>query len=340
MGPYFAALLLFLTCALGVLSVKLWLSLRQAQQRLGGILDLDKEVKKTTQELERLRFEQARLAQSVRELDEEANLQEFAFYKPQYNFPDSSRYEAELSQVRISQSSMLRADQAVVRRIQWQVNGSYAEGKKQTDQLIRLMLRAFNGECDAAMLKVRYHNVHVMEKRIKKAYDAINASAAVQQCYIEPLYLQLKMQELHLFHEYQSKLQEEKEIERELREQMREEEKAQREFEKQKEEAEKEERRYQESLKRAREELLTAHGAKQENLQRKILELEQKLLEAQGQIRAVSQAQLTKSGYVYVISNVGSFGGYPDYCVNGSNVLSGKRSVKRIPKVARTMGQL
>ena len=120
---------------------------------------------------------------------------------------------------------------------------------------VKLMLRAFNGECDAAIAKVKYNNVQVMEARIRKAHEAICALAAVQQCEITQDYRDLKLEELSLAHEYQEKLDEEREAQRRIREQMREEEIAQRELEKAQAEAEREERRYAEALRKAREEV-------------------------------------------------------------------------------------
>lgn len=62
-------------------------------------------------------------------------------------------------------------------------------------------------------------------------------------------------------------------------------------------------------LTKAREEAALATGAALERLTRQIDSFEAKLDEARKKKeRAISRAQLTKSGFVYVISNVGSFG--------------------------------
>ena len=60
--------------------------------------------------------------------------------------------------------------------------------------------------------------------------------------------------------------------------------------------------KFQKSLKRA-------VGTKQQKLLGQIVELQRRLEEAQAnKERAISRAQMTRSGHVYVISNVGSFG--------------------------------
>lgn len=263
----------------------------------------------TAAELEALQAKVEALRQEFRLLDEESNLQSFGFYKPRYAFSDSGRYQAKLEEIRGRQKMMLKDKKAAYCAIEWTVNGSKSEGKKQIGQTLRLMLRAFNGECDATIAKVKYNNIKVMESRILKAYEAINGLAQVQQCKITPEYLNLKLEELYLVFEYEEKVQEETLEQRRIREQMREEEIALRELEKARQEAERDEQRFAEAIRKAREDAERASGAKQQKLLAQIAELERKLAEAHAnKERAISRAQMTRSGHVYVISNIGSFG--------------------------------
>jgi hypothetical protein len=148
-----------------------------------------------------------------------------------------------------------------------------------------------------------------MESRIRKAWEAINGLVGVQQCEIVPAYLDFKLKELYLVHEYQEKLQEEKEEQRRIREEMREEEIARRELERAQIEAEREETRYAEALCKARVEAERAISEKQQKMLEKVGELQRKLEEAHtNKERAIARAQMTCSGYVYIISNIGSFG--------------------------------
>jgi hypothetical protein len=250
-----------------------------------------------------------RLRAEFNALDEEANLQSFAFYKPRYDFADSGQYQIRLEKVREQQKQMIKDKTAAVCLTKWTVNGSASEGRKQINQTLKLMLRAFNGECDAAIAKVKYNNATVMETRIRKAHEVINSLAQVQTCQIAWAYLHLKLEELYLAHEYQEKLQEEKEEQRRIREQIREEEVALRELEKAKLDAEKEEKRYAEALRKATEEAERAVGERQQKLMWQVEELKRRLDEAKtNKERAIAQAQMTRSGHVYIISNVGSFG--------------------------------
>jgi DNA repair exonuclease SbcCD ATPase subunit len=114
---------------------------------------------------------------------------------------------------------------------------------------------------------------------------------------------------LRLTHEYEQRKYKDREEQRRIREQIREEERAQKEFQEAEEEAEEEETLYQRALAKAREEAARTTGEALERLTKQISGFEAKLDEARKKKeRAISRAQLTKSGFVYVISNIGSFG--------------------------------
>ncbi|WP_394828053.1 DUF4041 domain-containing protein [Pendulispora albinea] len=178
-------------------------------------------------------------------------------------------------------------------------------------QQAKLMLRAFNGECDAAIAKVRYDNVIKLEERVSKAYRDINKLGEVQQVFISARYHDLKLAELHLVHEHREKVQEEKDQQRRIRDQMREEQRAEEELARARAEAEKEEAQKTAALENARAKLAAdvATGEQHDRLEALVTRLETELKDAlDRKAKAIARAQLTKSGHVYVLSNVGSFG--------------------------------
>ena len=249
------------------------------------------------------------LQKEINLLEESLEMMDFGIYKPHFDFEASDEFRRQLELLREQEKEMIKQDRAVKCNIEWAVNASRVEGKRMTRLNHKLMLRAFNGECDAAVAKVRWDNILKMEERIKRAYAVINKSGEVIKSYITISYFELKQKELRLTFEYQEKIKEEKDEQRRIQEEMREEEKARREIELAKEEAEKEEIRYQKALEKAREDILKAEGNKVNELNEKILQLESKLKAAQElKERAISRAQITKSGHIYIISNVGSFG--------------------------------
>jgi hypothetical protein len=251
---------------------------------------------------ERLRAELALVEENLEDIS-------YGLYKPHYTFETSQHYKDELERVYDRKKDMIRAGVAASCSTTWTVGNSKRDGERMTKQLTKVMLRAFNGECDAAVAKVTWNNVSRMEERIRKAFKAINDTGTVVQVRISEQYLELALGELRLTHEYEAKRHEEQEEQRAIRERMRDEERAQREFEKAKQDAASEEARYEKALEKARADVEKAKGAEFDKISAKVRELEAKLAEAHEKMeRAKSMAELTKSGHVYVVSNVGSFG--------------------------------
>jgi hypothetical protein len=272
----------------------------------------------TPEELEKLRADIAQakkeLAAARKELtsvEEALEIQSFGFYQPRYGFESSAQYVVRLKATRDEQQALIKTGKAAPCDTTWKVGGSAAEGKKMVKQQAKLMLRAFNGECDAAIAKVKYDNVVTLEERITKAYEAINKLGEVQRVFIGRQYFDLKLAELRLVHEHREKVQQEKDEQRRIKEQMREEQKAQDEIDRAKAEAEQEEAAKAAALAKAQAELAAeaASGKQHEKLEALVTRLETELHDAlDRKAKAIARAQLTKSGHVYVLSNIGSFG--------------------------------
>lgn len=251
------------------------------------------------------------LREEHRALSEEAALAEMGFYQHQYGFATSERYKKALGENYDRQKEMLKAKSAASCSREWTIDGSVEKGRKHTDKYLALMLRAFNGECDSAIAKVKATNFQTMENRINKAFESLNKLGELQFCSIASAYRDLRLDELRLEHEHALKIQAEREEQRAIKEEMRQQAIAERELERAQQEAEREERQYETALAKARAEFESASAAKQAEMQAKLAELEQMVAEAHAnKERAISRAQQTRSGHVYVISNVGSFGAH------------------------------
>jgi len=311
-----------LSIALGILLRKFFL-LKKAFKKYAPIQDLQKAeenlrneiefLQKNEMDLQKTRYEIQQKISELREeltpLDDEIEIQSFGVYEPLYDFKSSDEYKDELDKTRTRQKTLIKNKNAVICHTDWHVGGSKHKGQTMTNEQIKLMLRAFNGEADALIMKVSYNNIERIKKRIESLYVAINKLGKTSDCEITSQYLDLKISELHLVHEYQEEKQAELEEQRQIREQMREEERAQRELERAQIEAEKEETRYQKALEKATKDVAEATGDKQAKLQEEIRRLNELLAEAQSnKERAKSRAEMTRSGYVYIISNIGSFG--------------------------------
>jgi hypothetical protein len=249
------------------------------------------------------------LGKEISLFEESLEINSFGLYKPQFSFDTSEKFKNELNLNYEKQKQLIKVDKAVICNTEWTVGGSKVEGRKMTNQYKKLMLFAFNGECEGLISKVRWNNAIKTKERIIKAFDTINKLGETQNVYITKEFLNLKLEELALTYEHEQKKYDEKEEQRMIREQMKEEEKAQRELEKAQKEAEDDERRFQKALEKANQELKGANTTNASILLEQIKELEQKLQETnEKKERAIAQAQLTKVGHIYVISNIGSFG--------------------------------
>jgi len=244
-----------------------------------------------------------------RSLSEEASLREMGFYKSHYGFATSERYKKAIDENYAKQKAMLKNKDAAICSREWKLDGSAEKGRKLTDKYVALMLRAFNGECDTVIAKVKPTNYQTMEARIQKAYDTLNKLGEIYFCSISEPYRDARIEELRLEYEHALKIQAERDEQREIKEEMRQQAIAAREIEKAQQEAEREEQQYEAALAKARAEFEKAGAAKQEEMQAKLAELEQMVAEAHAnKERAISRAQQTRAGHVYVISNIGSFG--------------------------------
>ena len=185
----------------------------------------------------------------------------------------------------------------------------YAEANRRA-YAIHFAVDAFNGKVDSALAKVKQDNFGKIKQEIIDAYALVNHNGApFKNARVLQEYLDTRLDELKWAVATHELRQQELAEQKAIRDQIREEEKARREMEKAIKEAEKEARLLQKALDKARKELASASEEQKQQYEAQLAELEDKLHEAEekGQ-RAISMAQQTKRGHVYVISNIGSFG--------------------------------
>lgn len=243
-------------------------------------------------------------------LDDTLLLQSFGFYKPHYNLGNSEYYKIKLQHVQDKQEQLIKLNHAALFPTNMTMNNSRAEGEKMIEDYIKLILRSFNNECDASIGNVKFNNVASVEKKIQKAYETLNNLGKRLKIAIVPEYLSLKLEELYLTYEYQVKKQEEKEEQKRIKEQMREEAKILKEIEEKKAKVEKEQKHFNKALENINTQLTQAQTESERVLLEKEKEsIEQKVVELDKDIQDVENREHnTRAGYVYIISNLGSFG--------------------------------
>ena len=141
------------------------------------------------------------------ETDERLLLQEFGLYEPKYRLATVAEYKARLDALRAEQSNMVKKGTACHSATKWEVNGSQTEGAKMIRDYTRLIVRAFNTECDGTVEAVKFYNLEASRNRIQKSYDLLNRLGARMSIQITPIYLRSKLNELDLAFEFQIKKQ-------------------------------------------------------------------------------------------------------------------------------------
>lgn len=185
----------------------------------------------------------------------------------------------------------------------------YAETNRR-ETAINFIVEAFNGKVDSVLVNIKHDNYGVLKQRIIDGYHLVNdLGRAFRNARITPEYLDARLEELKyavIVMEYKRQEQEEQ---RRIREEIREEERARREYEKALRDAEKEQSIIKRTLEKAQKDFEKASENQKQKYEEILRNLESKLKEAEEKSqRALSMAQQTKSGHIYIISNIGSFG--------------------------------
>ncbi|NOJ94143.1 DUF4041 domain-containing protein [Corallococcus coralloides] len=185
----------------------------------------------------------------------------------------------------------------------------YAEAKRK-EAAVRFVIDAFNGRVDGILSRTRSDNYGTLEHEIRDSFALVNLNGeAFRNARILDAYLAARLEELRWAVTAQELRLREREEQRRIQEQIREEEKARREAERVMKDAQREEEVLAKALEKARAEAESASAEERARFQQKVDELNQRLAEAEAKnLRAKSMAEQTRSGNVYVISNVGSFG--------------------------------
>lgn len=229
-----------------------------------------------------------------------AILQEVGLYNYVHPLSDVVAYQSRLASIQDQIKAMVKKDGgAVSATTTWTVNGSEAQGRAMVRDISKLMLRAFNAEADNLIRTLKPFKLDAAVQRLDKVAETIAKLGKSMSIRIAPAFQALRIQELQLTADYLQKVADEKEKERAERESLREERKAQQELEREKERLEKERQHYTNAMAK-----LTSNGDLEaaSRMQAKLSEIEKAINDVD------YRAANIRAGYVYVISNIGSFG--------------------------------
>jgi hypothetical protein len=271
-----------------------------AQRHADATAELERETAKTRGEKAQLETQLAELRERVVVTEDFEILQEVGIYEYRHPLTDAVAYQAELKRLGEQIKLMTRKDGgAVLATSNWTVNDSRSKGRTMVRDFSKLMLRAYNAEADNLVRGLKPYKLPSAVDRLTKVTVTIAKLGKTMDIRISDAYHRLRVRELELTADYLEKLAEEKEREREERERLREERRAQQEIERERARLEKERQHY-----------LNALAALQENADEEgAARLREQLADVERAIEDVDyRAANIRAGYVYVISNLGSFG--------------------------------
>jgi hypothetical protein len=178
------------------------------------------------------------------------------------------------------------------------------------DRANRFVVDAFNGRVDAILSRTRHDNYGTLAQEVRDAFSLVNLNGlAFRDARILPSYLDARLTELKWATVVQELRLKQREEQLQIREQMREEEKARREYERAIRDAETEQEMLRKAMEKAQQQVQQATKEQKAKYEQQLQDLEAKLKEAEERNqRAISMAQQTRRGHVYIISNIGSFG--------------------------------
>ena len=278
------------------------------------IAGLEKTINNNNEKIGSLNTQVSKLDQEILEkrkqlavFEVDINALDYGLYKPTFEFANSDLYKEELNKLRDKQKQCIKNDNAAFGNTNWQVNGSAAQGRTMVNNYKKLLLRAFNVECDDIVANVKVSNLDRSIERIEKISEQISKLGKTMAIGISPGYVHIKIEEVKLALDYQQKKQEEKERQKELRAQEREEAKVLKEIEEERKRLKKEQTHYENALKTVLAQI-EKNGETDELLEKK-LQLESQINDTAKAIEDVDYREANrKAGYVYIISNIGAFG--------------------------------
>jgi hypothetical protein len=231
------------------------------------------------------------------ELDDARVLQDVGIYRYHHPLESAAAYQDKLRDLERAVAEVISSGRAIVRSELFTLNNSLSQGRRMTDDLAKLMLRAYNAEADNAIRTLRAGNVVTAKKRLDASKKAIAKLGSLMEMHISDEFHELRVREIELTADWLIKKQQEREAEREERARLREEKRVERELAEERARLDKERLHLVNTLA-----ALQQTGDVDEALVERLAAIDEAIV--QNDFRAAN----IRAGYVYVISNQGAFG--------------------------------
>lgn len=216
---------------------------------------------------------------------------------------DSSQINTYIKKLQMKEKELLNLEEVKIFNVS-------TENKRHQNAQAKQIIRLFNAETSQLINKVNSKNIESMQNKIFKSYEGINKIFETDNVRIPETLLDIKLEMLDLMHKYQVKIEDEKIIRREERARLKEIEQAEKEMEKKLKELDKDIRHHNNEIKKLTMYLNNTDLQVEKELYiEKIRELDQSLKNLNSERENVEDRKdNAQSGFVYIISNISSFG--------------------------------
>lgn len=277
---------------------------KQAQEQITSLEKEIQRLQKSNDRYKQLNGDIADLEIRINRANTELILAETTVYEPDENIT-SEETKDQIALLKLEYKDFVKSDKAIIL-----TNPSAYSQKKRLNDNIKQILRCFNSEASNIIANVSATNVEKQRTTLTKSFETINSIFASDGLKLNAQLLEYRLKELNLLYTYQEKKAQEQEEQKAIRAQMLEEEKVRREIEREKAKVEKEETQFKNEV----DKLMKYLSKTEDDIQKqlyvdKIKELEEKIkLLEKDKENILQREQNTRAGFVYIISNIGSFG--------------------------------
>lgn len=270
-------------------------------------IEYSSELEKNNQELENknieLKNDYKNLQTDYEKLKEEyneLNSHNYGIVPTEFQFEKSETYKMKLDNIHLKEKEMIARLKKKVKNGR-KINILY-------DDLEQLSFLYFNMACDYNLSKLNFNNYPTRVKEIEKLHSII-FKVTEYNVDIPTQYKDLKLEELETAYSYYRLKEREKEILKEQREQEKDDLKAQREIKEKHDKIDKEIETLSLVKEKIEEKIKLAANEEIESLKFELEKLKEKISEFENEKSDLDyRLENTGAGYVYIISNIGSFG--------------------------------
>lgn len=279
---------------------------------LQELKEKNKSLESEIQEFQNLKADlMTNIEKGTRELEKITNYlnEELIKYDLELTYPfdlleiDSSEINTQIRKLQMKEKDLVSLEKMKI------FNDS-KDNKKHQNAQAKQIIRLFNAETSQLINNVNGKNIESMQNKIFKSFEGINKIFETDNVRIPEALLDIKLEMLDLKHKHKIKQEDEKIVRREERARMKEIQQAEKEMEKKLKDLDKDIKHHNNEIKKLTKYLNNTNLQVEKELYiEKIKELDESLKNLSSERENIEdRKENAQSGFVYVISNIGSFG--------------------------------